>query len=305
MQIQIPLKNSDTLVIVDANVYDFLEKNYPHIISNLRAHEQGYGFFQKWNQGKLTTIYLHKLIAEHFIPTDPKRKLVFFMNGNKLDCRLSNLKRINNSEKTRLQSYYNKTGYKGVAVSGSKFLAQIYYDNKVHILGNDFNTAEEAAQAYNKKASELFGDEFATNKIVNGKETYAHNIPHFLEKGVRKFTLDEGRKIRKMDNSKSEGTYHSNFKLCIGRLDSNPKTKQNNYRVDFLSDHEVYTMYFTKRQYQDVLRIRSEYVRKLNDFIRYYEKAQQTKTRERWLNRAETTLTDDDLKTFRKAVGIK
>jgi len=303
MQIQIPLKNSDTLVIVDANVYDFLEKNYPHIISNLRAHEQGYGFYQKWHQGKLTTIYLHKLIAEHFIPTDPKRKLVFFMNGNKLDCRLSNLKRINNSEKTRLQSYYNKTGYKGVAVSGSNFLAQIYYDGKVHILGTEFKTAEEAAEAYNKKAAEMFGDEFATNKIVKGKETYAHNIPHFMEKGVRKYTLDEGRKIRKMECLKDEGTYHSNFRLCIGRLDTK-KSKQNNYRVDFLSDHEVYTMYFNKRQYQEVLKTRSEYVRKLPDFIRYYEKAQQDKTKKRWLNRAEEILNTEDLIEFKKAVGL-
>ncbi|MCT4638000.1 MAG: HNH endonuclease [Bacteroidales bacterium] len=302
MQVQIPLKNNNTLALVDTNVYEFLEKNYPHIVSNLRAHEQGYAFYQKWNKGVLTTVYLHKLIADNFIPEDPERKLVYFMNGNKLDCRLSNLRRINNSEKTRLQSYYNKTGYKGVAVSGSKFLAQIYYDNKVHILGTDFETAEDAAMAYNKKAAELFGEEFATNRVNKAKSTYAHNIPHYLEKGVRKFTLDEGRKIRKMPHQKAEGKYVSGFKLCVGRLETH-RGRQKVYRVDYLSDNDVFTMYFTKRQYQEVLKVRSQYNRKLPDYIRYFNKAQLQKTRERWLKRAEEGLSSEDFVTFKKEIN--
>jgi len=63
-------------------------------------------------------------------------------------------------------------------------------------------------------------------------------------------------------------------------------------------------MYFNKRQYQEVLKTRSEYVRKLPDFIRYYEKAQQDKTKKRWLNRAEEILNTEDLIEFKKAVGL-
>lgn len=65
-------------------------------------------------------------------------------------------------EKTNQRRSRNKTGYKGVAFSGRKFIASITQNYKFIYLGN-FDTSEEAAKAYDKKAYELYGDKAILN----------------------------------------------------------------------------------------------------------------------------------------------
>ena len=93
---KLTLKNSDKLVLVDDNVYDYLQ-NDPYLTSinflkHLRIHSGGYAFFQKnWPLKNGTyrneTIYLHKLIAMKFIEQqqDDRRLYVTFKNSNRLD----------------------------------------------------------------------------------------------------------------------------------------------------------------------------------------------------------------------------
>jgi len=58
----------------------------------------------------------------------------------------------------------NKTGFKGVHPRYDKFFAVIKVDGKRRYLGS-FNTAVEAARAYNKMAKELHGDYAVLNEL--------------------------------------------------------------------------------------------------------------------------------------------
>ncbi len=176
MLVKIALKNSEKCALLDEHVYKELSAD-PHLVElnfweNLREHSNGYIFFQKnWKQknGKYynETIYLHKLIAERFLdkPDNKSRWFVRFKNSIPNDCRLQNIEwssfsyLVRNTKKVK-----NATGYRGVVKQGRKYYAYIYVNRKGVPLGS-FNTAEEAAEAYNNKSQELFGDTNSLNKI--------------------------------------------------------------------------------------------------------------------------------------------
>ncbi len=176
MAVKLPLKNTDAYSIVDEHVYQEL-LNDPYLkkiqfIENLRRHSRGYAFFQKnWKQAdgayRNETIYLHKLIAERFIPKpdNTRRYWVRFKDGNPYNCQLSNLEWstlsnvVRNTTKTD-----NQFGYRGVVKVGKKFAAIIYINRKPVHLGY-FENPEDAAEAYNKKSIELFGITKSLNKI--------------------------------------------------------------------------------------------------------------------------------------------
>ena len=177
MSVKLFLKNSPRIVMVDSKVYDFITKdpylkelNFEH---NLREHSSGRAVFQKsWKQKdgsyKTTTIYLHKIIAEKFIPKEEpeERSLIMIKNGNPLDCTIENLCWSNRATIQRnTKKTHNKTGFIGVYKSHKKFLSRIYVDRKPIDLGR-FETPEEAAFAYNKKSIELFGQTRNLNKIT-------------------------------------------------------------------------------------------------------------------------------------------
>ncbi len=177
MQYKISLKNSkDKTVIIDNETYNYIINN-PHLkqiefIDNLRLHSNGYAFFQKnWPREdgtyKTETIYIQKLVAEKFIdkPDTLKKYWVRFINRNKLDCRIRNLEWSTLSNVVRnTKKIENSTGYRGVTKNKNKFLA-IIYQNKKRIRIGSYNTAKEAALAYNNKSVELFGETISLNKI--------------------------------------------------------------------------------------------------------------------------------------------
>ena len=175
MLFRINLKNSKKNVLLDDVVYDYLSNNTYYqkikLLENLREHSSGCAVFQKsWRQAdgkyKVETIYLHKIIAEKFIerPEDEAVKYVGAKNANKLDCRLKNLEWRTKAEAARKKNTVTKTGYRGVVQQGKRFRAMIAVNRKsIHI--GTFDTAEQAAEAYNKKSRELFGDAGKINKI--------------------------------------------------------------------------------------------------------------------------------------------
>lgn len=114
------------------------------------------------------TIYLHKAIAEEFLPQpESDRKLfIHFKNGNPLDCRLENLQWVPMSMLRRNQrKFTNSTGYRGVIqVSSNKYRAVLYKDKKRYDLGV-YDTPEAAAKAYNNKSQELFGKTYSLNAV--------------------------------------------------------------------------------------------------------------------------------------------
>ncbi len=176
MLYKVKLKNADQYVVISDEAYEFIEKNEYYkslsLLENLRLHSSGYVFFQRnfpvKDGYKNVTIYLHKLIAEKFIPKpeDEKRLFVRILNGNPLDCRVKNFEWTTMSELRRNQkNHNNKTGYRGVVkVSKHTYRAVLYTSTDRYDLGL-FRTAEEAAKAYNEKSEELFGKTRSLNKI--------------------------------------------------------------------------------------------------------------------------------------------
>ncbi len=176
MLYKIKLKNSDETVLLDEQVYDWLTTD-PYLkkvdfINNLRRHSSGCAVFQKtWKNPdksyRIETMYLHKIIAEKFLAdtkTD-KRKLVGAKDGNKLNCTLDNLEYRTRATASRKRKTTSKTGYTGVYRENKRFRSVISINGKPTHLGM-YDTAEEAALAYNKKSQELYGDEGKQNVIV-------------------------------------------------------------------------------------------------------------------------------------------
>ena len=167
--VELLLKNTMDTVLVDDHVAEFI-KNDPQLQEmkfelHLRQHSHGYAFYQKSikiKQGvyKVKTLYLHKVIAEKFCPKPEGLSdyLVMFKNDNKLDCRTENLFWADRSILQRIhQKPSSKTGYKGVFKEGKQYKTQIYIRKEQIIVGK-YDTAEEAALAYNKKIKEVYGD---------------------------------------------------------------------------------------------------------------------------------------------------
>lgn len=180
MLYKVKLKNADENVLLDDQVYEYLTSDLYLVkvdfIKNLRKHSSGCAVFQKtWKKAdggyKTETIYLHKLIAEKFLldSRSNMKNLVGAKNGNKLDCRLENLVYRSRSIASRKRRTSSKAGYTGVYKENSRYRAVISVNRKsVHI--GMFDTAEEAALAYNKKSRELYGDDGKLNIIKPRKE---------------------------------------------------------------------------------------------------------------------------------------
>lgn len=183
MVYKIKLKNSTEYALVSDKAYELISKN-PYLkaigfLENLRMHSNGYAFFQKNHPLKTggyrnETIYLHRYIAERFVdkPQVEKKLYVSIQNGNKLDCRIDNLEWVSRSIAVRnTRKMFNSTGYRGVSKERNKYRAVIYQGSKKYDLGF-FDTAEAAANAYNKKSEELFGKTRSLNNIGSPKQKY-------------------------------------------------------------------------------------------------------------------------------------
>ncbi|MCF8463442.1 MAG: hypothetical protein K9G41_01270 [Flavobacteriales bacterium] len=176
MSVKVKLKNrEDKYVVLDQKVYDAIEANEyltsVKFLANLRAHSNGYGVFQRCITTKkgpvYETIYLHKYVAEKFItqPQSDRKLFVRFIDGDVLNVTLDNLEWVTmNTLRREMKNFKSKSGYRGVTKEKNRFRAVIYHERQAHNLGF-FDTAEEAAKAYNKKSIELFGKTGSLNVI--------------------------------------------------------------------------------------------------------------------------------------------
>ncbi|MBP9153054.1 MAG: hypothetical protein KBF73_12280 [Flavobacteriales bacterium] len=168
MSVKVKLKNrEDKYVVLDQKVFDEIEANEyltsVKFLANLRAHSNGYGVFQRCITTKkgpvYETIYLHKYVAEKFIkqPKSDRKLFVRFIDGDVLNVTLDNLEWVTmNTLRREMKNFKSKSGYRGVTKEKNRFRAVIYHERQAYNLGF-FDTAEEAAKAYNKKSIELFG----------------------------------------------------------------------------------------------------------------------------------------------------
>jgi len=124
----------------------------------------GYVYALRHHGKKLNpTIYLHRLLTG---ATDAD--YVDHANRNTFDCRRSNLRKCSQSQNMANSSLINtgrkRSKFKGVKmVMGIYPTAQIMVNRKCIYLGS-FKTERDAAQAYDKKAEEAWGEFALTNK---------------------------------------------------------------------------------------------------------------------------------------------
>lgn len=126
---------------------------------NWKLSKFGYVSFRKGTK----RVFLHRLVAQ-----TPEDYITDHINGNRLDNLRSNLRVVTNKQNVWNSGLRNDntSGYRGVHFrkDRGRWTAEIKANGKKHCLGC-YNTAEEAAVVYNRKAKELFGDFARLNAI--------------------------------------------------------------------------------------------------------------------------------------------
>jgi hypothetical protein len=142
-------------IAVDQDVFELYGSNGVSIGSH--------GYPQISGVQKYRSILLHRLLAQ-----PEKGQYVDHINGNKFDCRRSNLRICTNGQNgmNRGPSRISTTGFKGVYKAGRKFLARIEFEGQAIRLGL-FTDPEDAARAYDAAALKYFG-EFAFCNLPQG-----------------------------------------------------------------------------------------------------------------------------------------
>jgi hypothetical protein len=158
---EIKLANSDNCTHVDDEDYEKF-KDFPW-----RKSQHGYAIICKAVNKRSKTFHLHREIMNA-----PEGLYVDHINGDPLDNRKENLRLVTHSQNMfNVKNYVtNKSGYRGVSWHAlrNKWRARLNYKGTgIHI--GLFDSKEEAALAYNIKASEMYG-EYARLNVVNGEE---------------------------------------------------------------------------------------------------------------------------------------
>ena len=130
----------------------------------------GYTSLKLSSKGIQVDVYIHRLIAEAFLPApdDPSFRCVDHIDRDRSNNTLSNLRWVSNSynQANRTKSLYKSSQYKGVRWRKDRntWRVKITKDGIEHYVGN-FKNEIEAARAYNAKALELFGEHALLNDI--------------------------------------------------------------------------------------------------------------------------------------------
>jgi hypothetical protein len=102
--------------------------------------------------GKSYTLYLHRFLLDAPDGTD-----VDHINGDGLDNRRANLRICTHAENSyNARVTRSRAGYKGVRADGTRWRAAIHQHGREISLGSHA-TPEEAARAYDRAATEIFG----------------------------------------------------------------------------------------------------------------------------------------------------
>lgn len=155
--IEIPLRRGDGVVaLVDADDLGLVRDFSWHL------HDNGYASADARLPDGRRRLYMHRLILQ--LTLDGLE--VDHINRDRLDNRRSNLRAATRTQQARNTSLRsnNTSGYKGVSrAKGARWQAHIRIDGRSISLGSGFITARAAAAAYDKAATEAFGEFAAIN----------------------------------------------------------------------------------------------------------------------------------------------
>jgi hypothetical protein len=116
--------------------------------------------------GKQKSMYLHRLLAEAFLPNRNNKEEVDHIDRNTGNYDLSNLRWVTRAQQMMNREKNNNsiTGMKGVTLKQGKFLARIAVNGTRIYLGI-FASATDAAKAYDDAARLHFGEFACVNTI--------------------------------------------------------------------------------------------------------------------------------------------
>ena len=156
-------KRNKNQYLADGDVTSIITKNGVAVLIDTEDAERlrdytwcisGNGYAMSRTKGP--AVIMHRMITNA-----DADMYVDHINGNILDNRKENLRVCKKQENEFNQKIRvdNTTGYRGVCKNSrsNKFRAYIVKDGRQYWIGL-FDTAEEAARAYNTKALELFGE---------------------------------------------------------------------------------------------------------------------------------------------------
>lgn len=155
MKISLSKGRSET--VVDAKDFKWLSQWKWHLLPN------GYAYRSKKVKGKTLACYMHREIMN-----SPVGKDIDHIDGNRLNNRRNNLRVCSRSQNfmNRRKKENTSSQYKGVTFDKKKgkWQAGIKLKGKFYYLGR-YEKEIDAAIAYNKKATEMFGDFSRLNKV--------------------------------------------------------------------------------------------------------------------------------------------
>jgi hypothetical protein len=126
------------------------------VVGNVAGHKTNWGYISIKIQGK--HYQAHRLAYLYMTGKFPEND-IDHINHIKDDNIWANLRDATGSQNqaNKVKQKNNTSGYKGVNWHRNKWRAQISYMNKTMDLGY-YTTPQEAAEAYKKKATELYGE---------------------------------------------------------------------------------------------------------------------------------------------------
>ena len=137
-------------------------------VYNSKTNYFSYGYVKKGckpyycldicSQGKKKTHKIHRLMSIFLGQPDSEQDCIDHIDGNSLNNNINNLRWCTLQQNCfNSQRWKNKTLPKGVGINGNRYRSRIRYNGKLINIGY-FKTIDEASQAYQNKASELFGE---------------------------------------------------------------------------------------------------------------------------------------------------
>lgn len=164
----IPLQNVKKEVVIDDFVFNHIKSDDRleslNFLSKLREHSSGLVVFQKWtpkpvgnNTSNVETIYLHRYIAENFVPIPQHTgfRYAYHKNGDRLDCRVENIAWGTRTELVRVYHAQKQIPFNSIQKDHGRYRATIYGSDNSFVYIGTFDTVEKAKIAYNKKLEEL------------------------------------------------------------------------------------------------------------------------------------------------------
>jgi hypothetical protein len=146
MVCEVPIKNTRAALVDDGDALRVGSISW-HAFNNSKDQLV---YARGWHRGRC--VLMHRFLLD-----PPRGVQVDHINGDTLDNRRENIRLATASQNLCNRRPFGKSGFKGVHRTRTAWLARIGFDGKSLHLGS-FQTAEEAAKAYDAKAKERYGE---------------------------------------------------------------------------------------------------------------------------------------------------